>query len=142
VESLLVAREPVVAAVHPTHPLADRGQIPLRALQQEPMVTLTRASKLRTTLETACHATGFEPRIAAETSDLSVVVELAAEQVGVAVLPASGLAGTAELVQLGLTHPTLDRRILLVWRPATSPPAGRAFLTLARQHLLPSVSST
>jgi DNA-binding transcriptional LysR family regulator len=56
VESLLVAREPVVAAVHPTHPLADRGQIPLRALQQEPMVTLTRASKLRTTLETACHA--------------------------------------------------------------------------------------
>src|SRR6516164_5339993 len=122
VESLLVAREPVVAAVHPAHPLAGRGQIPLRALREEPMVTLTRASKLRSTLETACHAAGFAPRIAAETSDLGVV---------------AGLDGAGGLVQLGLTHPRLDRRILLVWRPATSPPAGRAFLTLARQHLTP-----
>ena len=142
VESLLVAREPVVVAVHPAHPLAGRGQIPLRALREEPMVTLTRASKLRSTLETACQAAGFVPRIVAETSDLGVVVELAAEQVGVAVLPASGLEGAAELVQLGLTHPTLDRRILLAWRPATSPPAGRAFLALAREHLAAPPGST
>jgi DNA-binding transcriptional LysR family regulator len=137
VASLLVAREPVVVAVHPTHPLAGRGQIRLHALREEPMVTLTRASKLRSTLETACQAAGFTPRIAAETSDLGVMVQLAAEQLGVAVLPASGLAGTTELVQLRLTHPTLDRRLLLAWRPAASPPAGRAFLALARQHLAP-----
>jgi DNA-binding transcriptional LysR family regulator len=142
VASLLVAREPVVVAVHPTHPLAGRGQIRLRALREEPMVTLTRASKLRSTLETACHAAGFAPRIAAETSDLGVMVQLAAEQLGVAVLPASGLAGTTELVQLRLTHPELDRRLLLVWRPASSPPAGRAFLALARQHLTPPPGST
>ena len=142
VESLLVAREPVVAAVHPAHPLAGRGQIPLRALRTEPMVTLTRASKLRSTLETACQAAGFAPRIAAETSDLDVVVELAAEQVGVAVLPASGLDGAAGLIQLGLTHPKLDRRILLVWRSTASPPAGRAFLALARDHLAPPPGST
>jgi DNA-binding transcriptional LysR family regulator len=142
VESLLVAREPVVVAVHPTHPLAGRGQIPLRALREEPMVTLTGASKLRSNLETACQVAGFVPRIVAETSDLGVMVELAAEQLGVAVLPASGLEGSSELARLRLTHPTLDRRILLVWRPAASPPAGRAFLALARQHLAPPVGST
>jgi DNA-binding transcriptional LysR family regulator len=135
VESLLVAQEPVVVAVHPTHRLAERGSIPLGALRAEPMVTLTRASKLRSTLETACHAAGFAPRIVAETSDLGVVVELAAEQLGVAVLPASALEGAAELIQLRLTHPKLNRRILLVWRPAASPPAARAFLALARDHL-------
>ena len=140
-ESLLVAREPVVVAVHPAHPLAGRGQIPLRALREEPMVTLTQASKLRSTLETACHAAGFAPRIVAETSDLAVVAELAAEQVGVAVLPASGLEDAAGLVQLSLIRPALDRRILLVWRPATSPPAGRAFLALAREHLAPPPGS-
>ena len=58
--------------------------------------------------------------------------------VGVAVLPQSGLEGHDELVRLRLTHPTLDRRILLVWRPAASPPAGRAFLALAHEHLAPS----
>ena len=141
-EALPVAREPVVVAVHPTHPLAGRGQVPLRALRAEPMVTLTRASKLRSTLETACQAAGFAPRIVAETSELGVMVELAAEQLGVAVLPASGLADAAGLVRLRLTHPTLDRRILLVWRPATSPPAARAFLAPAHQHLAPPPGST
>jgi DNA-binding transcriptional LysR family regulator len=141
-EALLVAREPVVVAVHPSHPLASRGSVPLAALREEPMVTLTRASKLRSTLETACQAAGFAPQIAAETSDLGVMVELAAEQLGVAVLPASGLDGAAGLIRLRLTHPTLDRRILLVWQPATSPPAARAFLALAREHLAPPVSST
>ena len=141
-EALVVAREPLVVAVHPTHPLAGRGQVALRALREEPIVTLTRASKLRSTLETACQAAGFAPRIAAETSDLGVMVELAAEQLGVAVLPASGLEGYDELVQLHLTRPTLDRRLLLVWRPAASPPAGRAFLALARQHLAPPADDT
>ena len=70
------------------------------------------------------------------------MVELAAEQLGVAVLPASGPNGAAGLVRLRLTHPTLDRRILLMWQPATSPPAARAFLALARDHLAPPVSST
>ena len=70
------------------------------------------------------------------------MVELAAEKVGVAVLPASGLEGATGLVRLRLTHPTLDRRILLVWQPAASPPAARAFLALARDHLAPHVGST
>jgi len=134
-QSLLVAREPVVVAVHPRHPLARRSPIPLRALRDEPIVTLTRASKLRSTLETACHAAGFVPRIVAETSDLAVVVELAAERLGVAVLPQSALDGAADVIQLGLSQPRLERRILLVWQPATSAPAGRAFVALARDEL-------
>jgi DNA-binding transcriptional LysR family regulator len=56
-----VAREPLVVAVHPTHPLAGRGQLRLGALREEPMVTLTRASKLRSTLETPCQAAGLFP---------------------------------------------------------------------------------
>jgi DNA-binding transcriptional LysR family regulator len=135
VESLLVAREPVGVAVHPAHPLAGRGSIPLHALRDEPMVTLTSASKQRSTLETACRAAGFVPRIVAETSDLGVIIELTQEQIGVAVLPKSALEGAAKVSQLSLTRPKLDRRILLVWRPSSSPPAGRAFLALARDHL-------
>lgn len=134
-ESVLIAREPVVVVIHPQHPLARRGSIPLRALRDEPMVTLTSASKKRSTLEAACRAAGFAPRVVAETSDIRVVIELAAEQIGVAVLPKSALEGAAKVSQLSLTRPKLDRRILLVWRPSNSPPAARAFLAMARQHL-------
>jgi DNA-binding transcriptional LysR family regulator len=135
VESLLVAREPVVVAVHPRHPLAERGSIPLRALRAESMIAFTSASKQRTTLEAACHAAGFAPRIVAETSDLGVIIELIHQQIGLAVLPRSALAGTATLTQLNLTQPKLNRRILLVWRPAGGPPAARVFLALARHQL-------
>ena len=135
VGSRLVAREPVVVAVHPGHPLSGRGSIALQALREAPMVTLTSSSKQRSNLEAACRAAGFTPRIVAETSDLSVTIELIRQQIGVAVLPQSALDGAATVTQLSLTRPNLDRRILLVWRPSNSPPAARAFLALAQHRL-------
>jgi DNA-binding transcriptional LysR family regulator len=135
-ESTLVAREPVVVAVHPQHHLAKHGSVPLHVLRDEPMIAFTSASKQRSALEAACRTAGFAPRIAVETSDLGVMTELIRQRIGVAVLPKSALAGAATLVQLGLTRPTLQRRLLLVWRNAGTPPAARAFLELARDRAL------
>src|SRR5262249_32631826 len=118
VESELIAQEPVVVAVHPRHPLADLGSVALNTLRTEPMIAFTLASKQRTTLETACRAAGFAPRIVAETSDLGVIIRLIEQGLGVAVLPQSALAGTAALTQLNLSRPKLRRRILLVWPTA------------------------
>jgi DNA-binding transcriptional LysR family regulator len=124
-----------VVALHPQHLLTARDSIPLCALRGEPMVTLTPASKLRSTLETACQAAGFVPDVVAESSDLRIVVELAAEQIGVAVLPRSALEGTSGVAMRSLTDPSIERRIMLVSPPTGSSPAGRAFLTLALHHL-------
>jgi DNA-binding transcriptional LysR family regulator len=135
VMSRLVAREPAVAVVAPGHPLAGRSAITLSALRDSPMVALTSSSKQRSNLEAACRVAGFAPRIVAETSDLGVIVELIRQQIGVAVLPRSALDGVTTVVQLTLTRPRLDRRILLAWPPGTSPPAVRAFLALAQHHL-------
>jgi DNA-binding transcriptional LysR family regulator len=133
--SVPVAREPVVVAVAPRHPLADQGAVPLHALRAEPMIAFTSASKQRTTLEAACRTAGFTPRIAAETSDLGVIIELVRQQLGVAVLPKSALQEATGVIQLDLSRPRLHRRILLVWRTAGTPPAARAFLAIAREHL-------
>jgi DNA-binding transcriptional LysR family regulator len=135
VMSRLVAREPAVAAVYPGHPLAGRGSITLGALRDSPMVALTSSSRQRSNLEAACRAAGFAPQIVAETSDLGVTVELIRQQIGVAILPQSALAGVDAVVQLALTRPKLDRRILLAWPAGTSPPAVRAFLAMAQRHL-------
>lgn len=140
VMSRLVAREPAVAAVYPEHPVSRHGSITLRALRDTPMVALTSSSRQRSNLEMACRIAGFVPRIVAETSDLAVTVELIREQIGVAVLPRSALEGVTSVIQLPLTRPKLDRRILLAWRPGSNPPAVRTFLAMAQQHLAaPSV---
>jgi DNA-binding transcriptional LysR family regulator len=79
-DSVLVAREPIVVAVHPRHPLAGHGAISLHALRDEPMIAFTSASKQRSTLQAACQAAGFDPRVVAETSDPGVVIQLIEEQ--------------------------------------------------------------
>jgi DNA-binding transcriptional LysR family regulator len=134
-EAVVVAREPAVLAVHPQHPLAARKSVRLSVLRDEPVVTLTRASRLRTVLETVCRDAGFMPRIVAETSDLNVMVQLVAEGVGVALMPRSGREEVSDVATVPVTHPTIDRRIVLVWRPAATPPAARAFITVARDQL-------
>jgi DNA-binding transcriptional LysR family regulator len=133
-EAIVVAREPAVLAIHPRHPLASRRSVPLSALRDEPVVTLTRASRLRAVLETQCRQAGFAPRIAAETSDLSVMVQLVAEGIGVALMPRSGLEDASDVVTIAVTDPTIDRRIMLAWRPGVVSPAARAFIALAREH--------
>jgi DNA-binding transcriptional LysR family regulator len=134
-QAIVVSREPAVLAVHPQHPLATRRSVQLSVLRDEPVVTLTRASRLRTVLETACSRAGFAPRVVAETSDLSVMIQLVAEGIGVALMPRSGRQEASGVVTIAVTNPTIDRRIILVWRPAASSPAARAFITLAREHL-------
>jgi DNA-binding transcriptional LysR family regulator len=134
-EAVVVAREPAVLAVHPKHPLAARKSVRLSVLRDEPVVTLTRASRLRTVLETACRHAGFTPRIVAETSDLNVMVQLVAEGIGVALMPRSGREEAGDVATIPVTHPTIDRRIVLVWRPDATPPAARAFITVARDQL-------
>ena len=134
-EAELIAREPAVLAVHPGHRLAARRSVPLSALRDEPIVTLTRASLLRTVVEAACRQAGFVPHIVAETSDLSVMLDLVAEHVGIAILPRSGLDGAPAITAIKLTHPHIERRIVLVWRADNTPPAARAFLAIATHQL-------
>jgi DNA-binding transcriptional LysR family regulator len=134
-QTILVAREPAVLAIHPQHPLASRGSVRLRALRDEPVVTLTRASRLRTVLETACREAGFAPRIVAETSDFDIMVQLVAEGVGVALMPRSGPEEAGDVATIAVTHPSIDRRIILAWRPGATAPAARAFITVVRDHL-------
>jgi DNA-binding transcriptional LysR family regulator len=69
-----------------------------------------------------------------DTSDLGVLIELVAEQLGIAVLPRSALGPAAKPSQRRRSRAKLGRRILLVWRPPTTH-RRRAVLALARHHL-------
>ncbi len=111
-QAIVVAREPAVLAVHPDHPLAARRSVRLSVLRDAPIVTLTRASRLRTVLETECLRAGFAPRIVAETSDLNVMVQLVAEGIGVALMPRSGREEAGDVVTVPITHPIIERRSL------------------------------
>lgn len=131
--------EPLLALVAPDHALAGRAHITLTALKDQPLATLTHGSGLRTVLETACAKAGFAPLIHAETDDISLLIDLAARRLGVALVPGAGLVpGTGlvpsrpDLVVLRVHRPKLARRTVLAWHRHRPTRPALAFLDYAR----------
>jgi DNA-binding transcriptional LysR family regulator len=133
VRARVVATEPLVLAVRNGDSLSRRRTIALAQLRERPMITLVPGSGLRTVLENACRDAGFVPMITAEAGELSSLVELAAEGLGVAVLPRSATDG-ADVAVVKITKPRLQRRTALAWNETATSPAARAFLALADQR--------
>jgi DNA-binding transcriptional LysR family regulator len=133
IRTRVVATEPLVLAVRRGDPLSRRRTVPLAQLREQPMITLVRGSGLRAVLENACRDAGFVPRITAEAGELGSLVELAAEGLGVAVLPSSAALG-ADVGVLEITRPRLRRRTALAWNETVTSPAGQAFLALANRR--------
>jgi DNA-binding transcriptional LysR family regulator len=132
----VISSESLVLAVRRGHPLAGRANVAFDRLREHPFVTLIPGSGLRAVFDNACRSAGFTPRITAETGELATLVELAAEGLGVALLPRSAVAdGEPRLTVIELKRPRLQRRTALAWHQQTSSPAARAFLTLATKHL-------
>ncbi|MBP0462008.1 LysR family transcriptional regulator [Streptomyces montanisoli] len=83
-----VIREPVLLALPPRHPhAADEGARPLAALRDEHWVAPRRDDSLRTVLERACEAAGFNPRFDFTSDDYSVVLALVQAGLGVSLVP-------------------------------------------------------
>ncbi|GAN82136.1 LysR substrate-binding domain-containing protein [Acidocella aminolytica] len=79
--------EPIVALVSHQHPLATRGAVALRDLADEPFILFEEGFTMNSIVGDACLRTGFSPRVAARSSQVSFVVELAAAGLGVGFLP-------------------------------------------------------
>jgi DNA-binding transcriptional LysR family regulator len=125
--------EPLLALVAPDHTLASRAHITLAALRDQPLATLTHGSGLRTVLETACANAGFTPLIHAETDDISLLIDLAARRLGVALVPGTGLVlSRPDLVALPVHRPKLARRTVLAWHRHRPTRTALAFLAYAR----------
>jgi DNA-binding transcriptional LysR family regulator len=134
--TVVLIDEELVAAVAPGHPLADAGPVTVSALRDVPLVSLPRGTGVRAALDAACAAAGFEPRIVFEASALPMVVQLAAQGLGLGVVPASvANAPRAEnsLVIVPIAHPPVRSRLELAWpgEPSANP-AARVLIEQAR----------
>jgi DNA-binding transcriptional LysR family regulator len=90
-DSRPVSREPFVAALPDTHPLADKPRVTLKALADEPFVLTPRyqGAGLRDKIAAHCRRAGFEPRVVQEAWLMQTTVSLVAGGIGVTLVPAS-----------------------------------------------------
>ncbi len=137
IETQVIADQPLVAAVAPSHPLAKRASITVQALADQAIISLPAGTGLRSRLDDACATAGVRARIAFEASDPQILAQLAARGLGVAILPQS-ITDTHpdQLHALAITQPSIRGRIELAWKTeGPTSPAATALLNHARNTL-------
>jgi len=139
ISTAVLIDEELVAAVPPGHPLEGRETVTITELRDVPLVCLPRGTGVRAALDAACAAAGFEPRIVFEASALPMVVTMAAQGLGLAVVPASVANTAGAPVIVPIKNPEVRSRLELAWPQAPSGnPAARVLIEQARGLRLPS----
>lgn len=119
-----LVKEPMVALLPPGHPLGGRATVSLTDLVDEDFVTMRPGYGLRDLMVDVCRRAGFDPRIAVETGQLTIVHGMVDAGVGVSVLPQ--LAAGDDVAAPRLVESYATRELVVVWRSGQSlaPPAA------------------
>jgi DNA-binding transcriptional LysR family regulator len=115
-----VARDPFVLAISPEHPLASKKSLRWDELANWKPVSLGRSSANRMLIDAVLMREGIAPPWLDEVEHLSTMIGFLRNAHAVGVLPRIALDARApDLVMRPLTHPVLDREIVLIRRTET-----------------------
>ncbi|WP_079417298.1 LysR substrate-binding domain-containing protein [Thiomonas intermedia] len=132
--TLVVQREPLLAAVHSDHPLATQPAVSLADLRDQPFVLYSArlGSGLREQTLALCAQAGFAPRIAQEVHEMPTLIGLISAGLGVGIVAASMQRAQLPFVTyLHLHDENVTTDVLLAWRRDDDTPPLRNFLKLA-----------
>ncbi|HWA42009.1 MAG TPA: LysR family transcriptional regulator [Hypericibacter adhaerens] len=132
-----VRSEPLMALLPVRHALARNSHVDLLSLKDEPFILFESGFALNRVILDACHRRSFEPVIAARSSQIDFIVELAAAGLGIAFLPRmiARQRSHPAVRPVLLDEPLTDWHIAMIWRrEGFLSHAARAWLTLAAEH--------
>jgi DNA-binding transcriptional LysR family regulator len=127
-----IFREPLCAAMHPSHPLAERSCLTAEDFRDVPLLAtpVDVAPTLRAAIAAYCGSAGFAPAIRFEVQLQQTIVSMVAENLGLAILPQSmRRLGLADVTFRDLDHAPIVEHVV-AWRPDFSNPAVKAFLAI------------
>jgi len=135
IEVIRLFDDPMYVAMPIAHPLAGSGVLDLANFADEPwMLATTQSCPDSRRFLRACHAAGFEPRIAFQSDDYPAMLGFVAAGVGVALVPDMVTRGIRDDVAIRPLDPAPPPRPILVALPAGyRSPAAAAMLTVLRE---------
>jgi DNA-binding transcriptional LysR family regulator len=132
--------EGLVVAIPKAHPLArgkagTDGELPLKALADQPFIILRARLAIHAATVAACHAAGFAPKVAQEVPHVTSLVGYVAAGLGISFIPASmrrmQMHGVSYRRVSGPVRPRLP--LVLASRRGDPSPVLRQFLKLVRR---------
>ena len=126
------ADETMKIALPAGHRLAKKKSLPLAALAQEAFILFPRNVGLYDEVVRTCRAAGFEPRVEQEAPQMSLIVNLVAAEMGVAIVPLTFTQGKVEGVRfIDIEGRAPRARLALATRGKESAATVRNFIALA-----------
>jgi DNA-binding transcriptional LysR family regulator len=134
VEVVHLFDDPMYVALPVGHPLAEPVPLDLTSFADEGWMLATHACPDSRLFLRACHAAGFEPRIAFQSDDYPAMLGFVAAGVGVALIPDMVARGVRDdVVVRALDPPPPPRSILAVLPSGYRSPAAAAMLGVLRE---------
>lgn len=131
-----VRRESLVVLIHKENKLAHGTSLDLANAKDQPFILFETGFALNRVVLDACQRRGFTPTIAARSSQIDFIIELAAAGLGIAFMPRMIAEQRAprSLAQLPLAEPNTDWHVAMIWRRGGYlSHAARAWLALTRE---------
>jgi DNA-binding transcriptional LysR family regulator len=131
-----VRREPLVALLQTDHALAAKASITLAELKDQPFLLFESGFALNRIIVDACRRAGVEPSVAARSSQIDFIVELAAAGLGIAFLPRmiAEQRSHPAVRHVTLVDPGTEWHIAMIWRRgAYLSHAAKAWMALTRE---------
>ncbi|MDM5336565.1 LysR family transcriptional regulator [Fictibacillus enclensis] len=102
--------------IHPDHELADRDEIDLSELSEEPFILFNKDFVLHDRIISSCNQAGFNPHITSESSQWSFIEEMVICKLGVSLLPESICRHLNDEVRaIKVVNPTISWHLALIW---------------------------
>jgi len=137
-DSFSFSHNPLKVVVHPHHALAEFKKVSLSALAQESFILSSSEFSLHDEIIRKCNEVGFDPKIVLETSQMELIIQTVAVNLGIALIPKNICERLShKLVRtIPLVNPEILHNISVVWkreRPLSYP--AKLFIEFAKTYL-------
>ncbi|MBB3109719.1 DNA-binding transcriptional LysR family regulator [Paenibacillus phyllosphaerae] len=116
--SFTFAKQQLMLVVHPRHRLAEYSCVPLIELKDEPFLLYHEQFTLHDRIIAECRRLHFEPNVVYKSTQWDFIREMAAENLGVALLPEAVCRelDPERLRAIPLVDPVIPWHVAMIWR--------------------------
>ncbi|MDQ7095181.1 LysR family transcriptional regulator [Desulfosporosinus sp. PR] len=136
-DSLSFSQDPLFVIISAQNPLSQFPAIELASLTNESFVLYSKDFSLHDEIINQCRSVGFSPNVIFETSQLELMTQMVAANLGIAFLPSAVCKelDTERIVSVPLTEPQIIHSMSIIWKRGRSMShAARLWLDFAENY--------
>lgn len=143
VAQIPILNQELFLVVPGNHPCADKSEIDIHEVKDEPFILTNRKSGLRRMVGGIFRELKINPKIAFEAEECNVAITFVSLNYGLSIVPKMSTLGNKDVVSVRIKNPEFSRLIYMAWIPSKSlsPSVDRVKNFIAEHYSIPAASA-